>query len=748
MKKAIKIFLGLIIVIFLGLTIFLLTFDINRYKGKIETAASDALGRPVIISSLTMKLSFFPTIVAHNIVIKEGNEKLVQIDQTDLTMALIPLIHKRIEISSFKIGQADILLPQKESQTGSQKALSDGSNIPVPAVKQERRSDAVVAKGGKSGNNEFITNLRADEIAVGKVNLTYDKQKEPLVISNVSLKQLKSLKMKVLYDNQNFDVSATFNDIKDILLNKPNYIFEVTVKGKDVVYNLSGKIGDLQTLDNLLLNLSVKGNNLQETLFQMLKKEINSVPQTPFGLTASITGNLSKLNVHQLTVDLAQKGLLLEAKGSLENVLVKPEVAMAGSLQIKESPLNQLWGIKPMKGQFSIKGSADKIDVENLLLEAQKSDVLLQGNVDMTAQLPRVNLGVQSRYFAWEDFILSSSKKAQPDEEKSQEKSSDSPAVFAEGTVGFNFDYITGIPFVEGPFSANGQLLSEKGIVQLLLKQVLLFNGQITGFVKADVRQKPFVIGMNLTGRNLSSDAFKQNVLRGIKLDIDTKLNASGSSLDQCLRTLNGTIEAETSEGKIVSKQLNAVPLIAALFKQREGNKLSFSAADKSIELVCGAVKVPVEAGIISLDKKVVLETDILDFVLDGSIDLPKKKLDIIFSPSLVDAKDKVNVALNLMQNIKLAGPFNALKVSVVGGEQLVQQGLRVAEAFLNKQTASQTTQTTTGAMCQSVLGRSLKKKVKVPARTQRVAPEQKETEKAQPELKEQLFDALSQVLK
>ena len=103
MKKAIKIFLGIIVVLFLGLTIFLLTFDINRYKDKIETAMTEATGYPVSIDSVKMKLSFFPTIVAHNIVVKadsRGSEKLAQINETDLTIALMPLIHKKIEISS------------------------------------------------------------------------------------------------------------------------------------------------------------------------------------------------------------------------------------------------------------------------------------------------------------------------------------------------------------------------------------------------------------------------------------------------------------------------------------------------------------------------------------------------------------------------------------------------------------------------------------------------------------------------
>lgn len=751
MKKAIKIFLGLIVVIFLGLTIFLLTFDINRYKGKIETAATEATGYPVTIGSLSMKLSFFPTVVAHNIVVKaNANENLAKIDQADLTMALLPLIHKKIEISSFKINQADIFLPQKADTPDSVKASADGQNAAPPVaipVKAKRPEGGAGTSAAKGNNNDVIANLRADEIAIGKVNLTYQKDVPPLVVSNVSLKQLKSLKMHLSYDNQDYDVTATFNDIKDILLNKPNYAFDVTLRGKDVAYEVTGKIGDLQTLDNLVLNVSIKGNNLQETLVQLAKKQMEKVPPVPFTLTASITGNLGKLNVHQVALDLDKKSLVLEAKGTLENVLADLAFTVAGNMQIKEGAVNTLWGIKPMKGQFAVKGTPGQITVENLLVEAQKSDVLVQGNVDLGNQIPRVNLGVQSRYFALDDFVLSNNNAPKNGSEKTKQNPSSTPAVFAEGSVGFNFNYISGIPFVEGPFSANGQVLSEKGVVQLLLKQIILFNGQITGFVKADVTQEPFVIGMNLSGRNLSSDAFKQDVLRGIKLDVDTKLTATGSSADQLLRTLNGTIEAETSEGKIVSKQLNAVPLIATLFKQREGNKLSFSAADKSIELVCGAVKVPVKNGVIALNKKVVLETDILNFVLDGSINLPQKNLDIVLSPSLVDAKDKVNVALNLMQNIKLAGPFDALKVSVVGGEQLVQQGLRVAEAFLNKKTGSQTTQVVAGAMCQDVLGRALKKKVKQPA-ARRVVSETKPEKEATPELKEQLFDALSKVLK
>ena len=63
MKLLLKLFLSLIIIVFVAGGIFLWTFDLNRYRETITLQLSQALGRPVTIENMEMKLSLTRTII-------------------------------------------------------------------------------------------------------------------------------------------------------------------------------------------------------------------------------------------------------------------------------------------------------------------------------------------------------------------------------------------------------------------------------------------------------------------------------------------------------------------------------------------------------------------------------------------------------------------------------------------------------------------------------------------------------------
>ena len=67
MKTFLKIFLGFLGILIIGIGVFFLTFDLNTYRGLITEKLSAALGRSVTIESMEMKLSMIPTIKIRNI---------------------------------------------------------------------------------------------------------------------------------------------------------------------------------------------------------------------------------------------------------------------------------------------------------------------------------------------------------------------------------------------------------------------------------------------------------------------------------------------------------------------------------------------------------------------------------------------------------------------------------------------------------------------------------------------------------
>ena len=105
----------LLLILFVAISIFFLTFDLNSYKGIITSKASEALGRPVTINSMSMKLSLIPTVEIKGIKIVNNAEfkdeaPLLEIDSIDATLALLPLLQSKVEIKSFNMATAKVNL--------------------------------------------------------------------------------------------------------------------------------------------------------------------------------------------------------------------------------------------------------------------------------------------------------------------------------------------------------------------------------------------------------------------------------------------------------------------------------------------------------------------------------------------------------------------------------------------------------------------------------------------------------------
>ena len=71
LKRILKAIMVLLVILFITITIFFMTFDLNSYKGIITSKASDALGRSLTIESMSMKLSLIPTIEIKGVKIED-----------------------------------------------------------------------------------------------------------------------------------------------------------------------------------------------------------------------------------------------------------------------------------------------------------------------------------------------------------------------------------------------------------------------------------------------------------------------------------------------------------------------------------------------------------------------------------------------------------------------------------------------------------------------------------------------------
>lgn len=98
-KKALLIFIGAAVAVVLAIVIFVLTFDINRYKPRIEAAASEATGLTVRING-KLNLALFPNagVSIEDILLQNQSIKVASAEKAEVDIKLLPLVRRKIVI--------------------------------------------------------------------------------------------------------------------------------------------------------------------------------------------------------------------------------------------------------------------------------------------------------------------------------------------------------------------------------------------------------------------------------------------------------------------------------------------------------------------------------------------------------------------------------------------------------------------------------------------------------------------------
>ncbi|MBI5057847.1 MAG: AsmA family protein [Nitrospirae bacterium] len=104
MKKVLIILGGGAAALVLAILIFLLTFNINPYRPRIEAAASDAIGMKVRING-KIKLALFPRtgVSLEDILIQNRDADVASVKKAEVEMRLLPLLWRGIRIQQVKL---------------------------------------------------------------------------------------------------------------------------------------------------------------------------------------------------------------------------------------------------------------------------------------------------------------------------------------------------------------------------------------------------------------------------------------------------------------------------------------------------------------------------------------------------------------------------------------------------------------------------------------------------------------------
>lgn len=723
-KKILKIFVFLLLLLFIGITIFFLTFDINRYRERIATKATEALGRPVSIGKIELKISLIPTITLKDIQLanapwSKSGKPMVQIDSMNVSFAFIPLFQGDFEMKDFLINQMSVNLEKQGAYVNWQ--------LENKAPQEQTPDSAEVDI--QSIQNKKLPAFTADQIAINSMNVVYQNGSETqtIYLSDAVVQQLQAFSGELIYGGRVFKMSGTVDNLLNWLIAKPNYSFEIKLDAFNTLFALSGTIGDTAQFKDIYVNVQLSGHDFN-ALMQSFG-EVPSFPQEAFVGGFMLRGDLQHMLLENVVFDVAEgKSLSMNASGVLANLIEKPAVNLSADLSINSKQFADSLKIKPFSISFDANILPGEIMLDRLVFYAGKSDLTGQISVDLSQEKPNIMATLSSEYLSLNDLVPEKDEPVSRTQTVTA-KTSTLQKLFSDQTLD-----LTALKTFDATFSLNlknvdfGSDLTEyvalntKGqlkddVLTVAPLNVAALGGATSGHITVSAQEEP-EIEVSLFSKNLQSNSLKslRTMIRDVQVDSVVNLKSSGNSVKALMSHLNGAISAEILSGSIVSPVFNSLPLPAMVIRNQV-SPVAFSTSDQISKIICGAVNMKIKNGIIQLNKNIALETSTVNFVVSGDVNLADETLSLSMQPSVSAAASKVtNQVLSLSQAVKIAGPFTALKPSL----DAASVSSTVAKAGLNILLGDKIKEDNTNlkpyALCEKALGRAFPKKETEPA--------------------------------
>ena len=159
-----------------------------------------------------------------------------------------------------------------------------------------------------------------------------------------------------------------------------------------------------------------------------------------------------------------------------------------------------------------------------------------------------------------------------------------------------------------------------------------LGGGRMTGSLRLDAGRKPS-FAANLTGKDVELRALLGMMgvradVSGGPTDLTVALTGNGASLHDWMGSLGGKVRVVVGPGRIDGAilSLGADVLTEAFARVNPAQK-----TDQSTELRCAVINVPVEGGVVRLDRRVAAETSKVSIVVGGTANLGTEMVDVGF---------------------------------------------------------------------------------------------------------------------
>ena len=705
--KAIRISLyviaGLVVLLVLGVAVFAMTFNPNRYKPEIERLVKEKTGRTLSLKG-DLQLAFWPALGAkvNGVTFSEhgSDQQFLAVDSAHASVALIPLLHGQaivdgITVSGLKATvikekdgrfnfsdlmeqpapaqqdkQAGKSQPPEKKAAERQQAGGKGVAFDIASVQVDRSAFSYVDKA--SGQELAVSDLklstgRIAERADGKLDLKASaKGKNP----DLDLKLDVTGGYKVDLPAQAFEVSKLDAKVNGAAVGITN--LDLKAKG-DVAANpqkneyrvkgLALDVKGVQDKQNLEAHVAapelvVAANSAKGAAVtaQLSLKEAARDIQANLKL-AGVEGSAKSLAIPQINADITlagpdipQKSVKIPVNGSARADLEKQTAAADLTAKFDESTIQAKLGLaKFTPPAYTFDVNVDRLNLDRYTKQQEKKPV---STPTEEGKAPPA--------------------KPAPQPAPSAQKSEDTP-VDLSALKGLNANGRLQI----GALQASGLKLANlkaevhaaNGKLEIAPHSANLYDGSMSGALSAQadgrVALKETLNGVNVGP--LLRDVAQKDVLEG-KGTVALDVNAAGKSVNALKKALAGTARVQLKDGAI--KGIN----LAEVFRRaktalgsseekaqaREAQQTDFSEMTASFNIKNG----------VAHNDDLDMKAPLFRVTGKGDIDIGNSKIDYVTNATVV-ATTKGQGGADLAQlsgltvPVHLVGPFDALKYQV-----------------------------------------------------------------------------------
>ena len=713
----------LIMLLLMGIGIFLMSFDLNHYRETVTKRLSNALGYPVKIQKIATKISLIPTIDISGVLVlnKTQTAPIAQIPHIEAILELSPLIYGQISVQKIAIPSAN---------------LNWKTELKSPTQSTDTKNQ-----------NAHMKKLWIETITIDKLKCKIEDDKTyDFELENIKIKDLSKTSFDILISGKRINISANLGSILEITKRKDLPINLSFKRQKDFLI-LSGRIGDLENLRNMHFQLDASIADLSE-FFKTFKLNLQA-PKLPFKAKLVLEGNLEKANLTMSSLTIGQTDVVSELTGTLQHLKKNPTVNLDAVLSVQNGKFTQFFKIKPLDSSFKIELTKDKIVFSDIQLMANKSDAKGQISVDWKSMPTYIKGNFVSTYFNIYD-LWNPPKKSVKETEKGQK----TPSFF--GSEKLPIDLLNKVDtdiklnvanlnlskeFIDY-IKLESNIITQKGELDAPF-QINIFDGSIKGKLKMSAPKNTLSFSASIADIQLGKIKLINQSIKDSMAYGNISLQAKGNTVRQWANTLSGKIELELTNGQIINKWFNSLPSTLNLLKGNT-SALSFSTQDQKTGLICGALNLNVKNGLVGSHNQIALETDILNFIVNGQVNLKRETIDLSVIPFLNQTKGEINDLLSSTQAVHLKGPWKKIETKVEAGKAVEN----IMRTILRKNPEGNTPLLEQKALCQRALGHPLTQQQRIDRTNQNSnAKATKNPTQEQSGLKQKLLQSLSQAL-